>query len=66
MSYVWVYLYRSYIVMDPPTCGACCLEAIASQNFYTKREYCLCILMSGGRGRAMVFSYQSIPLGACA
>ena len=23
-------------------------------------------LMSGGRGRAMVFSYQSIPLGACA
>ena len=21
--------------------------------------------MSGGRGRAMVFSYQSIPLGAC-
>ena len=23
-------------------------------------------LMSGGRGRAMVFSYQSTPLGACA
>ena len=23
-------------------------------------------LMSGGRGGAMVFSYQSIPLGACA
>ena len=23
-------------------------------------------LMSGGRGRAMVLSYQSIPLGACA
>ena len=22
-------------------------------------------LMSGGRGRATVFSYQSIPLGAC-
>ena len=22
-------------------------------------------LMSGGRGRAMVFSYQYIPLGAC-
>ena len=22
--------------------------------------------MSGGRGQAMVFSYQSIPLGACA
>ena len=22
-------------------------------------------LMSGGQGRAMVFSYQSIPLGAC-
>ena len=22
-------------------------------------------LMSGSRGRAMVFSYQSIPLGAC-
>ena len=23
-------------------------------------------LMSGGRGRAMAFSYQYIPLGACA
>ena len=22
-------------------------------------------LMNGGRGRAMVFSYQSTPLGAC-
>ena len=43
MSYAWVYLYRSYIVMDPPTCGACYLESFASQNFCTKREYCLCI-----------------------
>ena len=24
------------------------------------------LLMSGGRGRAMVFFYQYIPLGACA
>ena len=31
MSYVWVYLYRSYIVMDPPTCGAC-LGSFASQK----------------------------------
>ena len=31
MSYAWVYLYRSYIVIDPPTCGACCLESFASQ-----------------------------------
>ena len=43
MSYVWVYLYRSYIVMNPPTCGACYLESFASQNICTKREYCLCI-----------------------
>ena len=42
MSYVWVYLHRSYIVMDPPTCGAC-LESFASQIFCTSREYCLCI-----------------------
>ena len=28
----WVYLHRSYIVMDPPTCGAC-LESFARQNF---------------------------------
>ena len=31
MSYAWVYLYRSYIVIDPPTCGACYLESFASQ-----------------------------------
>ena len=43
MSYAWVYLYRSYIVMDPLTCGACYLESFASQNICTKREYCLCI-----------------------
>ena len=43
MSYAWVYLYVSYIVMDPLTCGACYLESFASQNIYTKREYCLCI-----------------------
>ena len=30
-GYVWVYLHRSYIVMDPPTCGAC-LEPFASQK----------------------------------
>ena len=40
MSYAWVYLYRSYIVMDPLTCGAY-LEPFASQNICTKREYCL-------------------------
>ena len=27
--------------------------------------FLIVFLMSGGRGRAMVFSYQSIPLGAC-
>ena len=43
MSYVWVYLYISYIVIHHPTCGACYLESYASQNFCTKREYCLCI-----------------------
>ena len=43
MSYAWVYLYRSYIVMDPLTCGACYLESFASQNICTKWEYCLCI-----------------------
>ena len=43
MSYAWVYLYRSYIVMDPLTCGACYLESFASQNICTKQEYCLCI-----------------------
>ena len=32
MSYAWVYLYRSYIVIDPSTCGACYLESFASQN----------------------------------
>ena len=31
MSYAWVYLYRSYIVIDPPTCGAYYLESFASQ-----------------------------------
>ena len=38
MSYAWVYLYRSYIVMDPLTCGACFLESFASQNICTKRN----------------------------
>ena len=38
MSYAWVYLYRSYIVIDPPTCGACILESFASQNICTKRN----------------------------
>ena len=37
MSYVWVYLHRSYIVMDPPTCGAC-LESFARQNFILSRN----------------------------
>ena len=35
MSYVWVYLYRSYIVMNPPTCGAC-LGSFASQKLVLK------------------------------
>ena len=43
MRYAWAYLYRSYIVMDPSTCGACYLESFASLNICTKREYCLCI-----------------------
>ena len=33
MSYVWVYLYRINIVMDPPTCGAC-LGSFASLHMY--------------------------------
>ena len=37
MSYVWVYLHRSYLVMDPPTSGAC-LEPFASQNFVLRRD----------------------------
>ena len=37
MSYVWVYLYRSYIIMDPLTCGAC-LGSFASQNFVLSRD----------------------------
>ena len=31
MSYAWVYLYRSYIVMDPLICGACYLESFAAK-----------------------------------
>ena len=31
MSYVWVHLHRSYIVMDPPTCGVY-LGSFASQK----------------------------------
>ena len=37
MSYVWVYLHRSYIVMDPPTCGVC-LGSFASQKFVLSRD----------------------------
>ena len=37
MSYVWVYLHRSYIVMDPIKCGAC-LRSFASQNFVLSRD----------------------------
>ena len=37
MSYAWVYLYRSYIVMDPPTRGAC-LGSFGSQNFVLSRD----------------------------
>ena len=37
MSYVWVYLHRSYIVMDPPTCGVC-LGSFASQKFILSRD----------------------------
>ena len=33
MSFGCVYLHRSYIVMDPPTCGAC-LGSFASQKSY--------------------------------
>ena len=36
-GYVWVYLHRSYIVMDPQTCGAW-LEPFASQNFVLSRD----------------------------
>ena len=37
MSYVLVYLYTSYIVMDPQTCGAC-LGSFASQKFILSRD----------------------------
>ena len=37
MSYVWVYLHRSYIVMDPPACGAC-VGSSASQKFALNRD----------------------------
>ena len=36
-GHVWVYLLRSYIAMDPPTCGAC-LEPFASQHFVLRRD----------------------------
>ena len=31
MSYAWVYFYRSYNVIDPPTCGACCLGSLLAK-----------------------------------
>ena len=37
MSYVWVYLHRSYIVMDPPTCDAC-LGSFAGQKIVLSRD----------------------------
>ena len=36
-GYVCLYSCSSYIVMDPPTCGAC-LEPFASQNFILSRD----------------------------
>ena len=32
-----VYLHRSYVVMDPPTCGVC-LGSFASQKFVLSRD----------------------------
>ena len=43
-------------------------EACTYVHYAKKLEHDLLLivyLMSGDRGRAMVFSYQSIPLGAC-
>ena len=37
MSYVCLYSHRSYIVMDPLTCGAC-LGSFASQKFVLSRD----------------------------
>ena len=37
MSYGYVYLHRSYIVMDPPTCGVC-LGSFASQKIVPSRD----------------------------
>ena len=37
MSYGCVYLHRSYIVMDPPTCGVF-LGYFASQEFILSRD----------------------------
>ena len=37
MSYVCLYSHRSYIVIDPLTCGACSLS-FASQTFALSRD----------------------------
>ena len=37
MNYVCSYSHRSYIVIDPPTCGAC-LGYFARQKFVQSRD----------------------------
>ena len=37
MVYVCLYSHRSYIVMDPPTCGVC-LESFARQKIALSRD----------------------------
>ena len=59
MSYVWVYLHRSYIVMDPLTRGAC-LGSFSSQNFVLSRDTtCVMILCHLGA------SVSTIPKSLC-
>ena len=46
----------------------CDSRSMQVSRYAMKMEHDLLLivfLMSGGRGRAMVISYQSIPLGAC-
>ena len=50
----------SFVIPEACTYGEPLCDEVGAQ-FYLL----IVFLMSGGRGRAMVFSYQSIPLGAC-
>ena len=53
-------LMLKYVIPVACTYGEPLCDEVGAQ-FYLL----IVFLMSGKRGRAMVFSYQSIPLGAC-